>query len=53
MIKGHKNHNYCNARIQACKCQIELKAAAVVKTIVEDLSEAHDAIDEMKKVRFL
>ena len=53
VIKKHYDHNYSNARIQACKCQIELEATAAVKTVVEDLSEARDTVDEIKKVRFL
>ena len=50
MAKTHYGHSYANARIQACKCQIELKAIAPVKVVVEDLSET---TDELKKVRFL
>ena len=50
VVKMHTNHNYSNARVQACKCQIDLEAIAPVKTVVEDLSEAHDTMDEMKKV---
>ena len=43
----HYGHNYNKARIQACKCQIELEAIAVD----DDLSEAHDSIEELKRVR--
>ena len=50
VVKSHHGHDYSKSRIQACKCQIELEATAPVKTTV-DLSEAHDTIDEIKKVR--
>ena len=50
VAKSHYAHGYYKARIQACKCQIELEATAPVKTAV-DLSETHDTIDEKKKVR--
>ena len=50
VVKSHYAHGYSKARIQACKCQIELEATAPVKTAV-DLSETHDTIDEIKKVR--
>ena len=49
VVKRHRNHNYSNVRIQTCKCQIKLEAIAPPKT---HLSEAHDTIDEMKKVRY-
>ena len=53
VVMRHYGHNYTMARVQACKCQIELEAIAPVKTVVEDLSEAYDTIGEIKKVRFL
>ena len=37
--------------LQACKYQIDLEAIAPVKTVVEDVTETSDAIDEIKKVR--
>ena len=50
VAKNHYGHGYSKARIQACKCQIELEATAPVKAAV-DLSETHDTKDEIKKVR--
>ena len=52
LTKTHYGHGYAKSRIQACKCQIELEAIATVKTVAEDLSEAHNTIDEIKKVRY-
>ena len=53
MVKSHYGHSHAKARIQACKCQIELEAIAPMKTVAEDHSEAYDTINEMKKVRYL
>ena len=51
VAKSHYGHSYSKARLQACKCQIDLEAIAPVKTVVKDATETRDAIDEIKKVR--
>ena len=53
VVMKHYGHIYTKARILACKCQIELETFAPAKTVVEDLSEVCDTIDEMRKVRIL
>ena len=51
VVKSHYGHSYAKARLQACKCQIDLEAIAPVKMVAKDISEAHDTTDEkMKKV---
>ena len=50
VVKGHHDHSYAKARIQACKCQIELQAFAPLKVVGKNLSEAHDTTNEIKKV---
>ena len=50
MVKEHCDHSYAKARIQACKCQIELEATALGEVMVRDHFET---TDEVKKVRFL
>ena len=52
VVKSHYGHSYAKATIQACKCQIDLEAITPVKMVVEDLSDVHVTIDEIKKVRY-
>lgn len=53
VVKSHCGHSYTDAKIQTCKCQIELNAISPVKMVTKGLSEAHSTIDEGTKVRFL
>ena len=49
-VKNHCDHNYANAIIQTCKCEIKLRTASPGERVVENLSQAHDTKDEIKKV---
>ena len=52
VVKGHHGHDYANARMKVCKCQIELEqvTTSVEEEVVKNLSEAQDSTDKMKKV---
>ena len=51
VAKGHHGHDYTNARMKICKCQIELEEVTTSGAeVVKNLSEAQDTTDKMKKV---
>ena len=52
VAKGHHGHDYTNARMKICKCQIELEkvTTSAAEEVVKNLSEARDTTDKLKKV---
>ena len=51
VAKRHNGHDYANARIKVCKCQIELeKVTTSAEEVVKNVSEVQDTTDKTKKV---
>ena len=50
VAKGHHSHDYANARMKVCKCQIELENFTTAEEVVKNVSEVQDTTVKTKKV---
>ena len=50
VAKGHNDHDYANARMEVCKCQMFEKFTTSAEEVVRNVSEVQDTTDKTKKV---
>ena len=51
VAKEHNSHDYANARMKVCKCQVELeKVTTSTEGVAKNVSKVQDTIDKTKKV---
>ena len=51
VAKGHNDHDYANARMKVCKCQVELeKVTTSTEGVAKNVSKVQDTTDKTKKV---